>query len=1106
METAIRWCQRSTPADPTFLIIDVAGRTFKHCRITSSKGSSLQWEEISKNSKVPSFRAFDWNFLHNVVAIGQWSGEATVLRLENDQPTLSLRIKSERACNAVTFNSESLLATGLDRVRNDFCLNVYNIVHWAGNQQSNSLQPRQSPGAPVRKLATSEGITSIKFFLEQPNVLVAGVKGTCVRIYDLRENSGNPALQYQTTCVHNIAVDPCDANYFASAGQPRDCTVQLWDRRSTVRPTVGSGSFGSQFSSPDVPLLELKDVFKSQSDGEASSIWSIRYSIASPGSLGILGSGGVVRIFEMKKDWLDAEDMDHDGYSVQDLAQPVSISRTEAIGRTCPQSQRNSGPRSIDIMDSERVLAFDFINVLSSNRRPAAITLYGDQEIKIRELHARAPALASTFSMRASVAVGDIKGKVHDGISFIQAPSDGTISEALAAIQKKLETRSRISKHRPSTVAEANEDNDQSTMNDGWNDDAISTSSSPIKQVSQNASALGKKALMGSFEDALIMSEKSRRRCLEGYLFDADKNVQLVKEDFQLRWMWQWIGVAKRNAESRYMSNSIVDFNYLGVQNLWNSDIGTDPSLRLRSGITSEDISQRIVEHERSLELPPIDLPETSKPSHRRLCLFALGFDPTSDVLLARVKALALAGFNSEAALHALICSEPSLASTAMRSGPRNTQNKALSLFLSLYTNSEKCRDLLPQLASLAASETDPFINAINSLLKAQNASSGPSLGSVPGLPPLYHIGLALVTLPDGVLRSYLSTSLIRAVDTGDISYIPLTGLSQLCMRLFKRYLSQTGDLQSVALALAQVSPLYIRKPRVDAWRAEYRAQLNRCGLHIRRAQFDMQSTKLATRFDGKSTLEPPARQVSLACANCNGSLHRERESVSVSTPVPIGPHQPMHQLIEGQSQGLPRLPSSASTIAFSARAEDSFEASTDGSGSVSTSANTKPPTSPMGAYPQLFGTPKDGTMCPNCGARLPRCSVCEFWVGETDPRSKGVRADEVLRKELRDSLRPENWKVRGNGEEVEDEEEETGVSDGEKGRESSMDRQARKDDLLKGFVEICLSCTHVYHRRHAREWFGKHTECAAVGCHCRCAEIEGPWSWPRVNRERTGF
>jgi hypothetical protein len=38
----------------------------------------------------------------------------------------------------------------------------------------------------LRKLASSEPITSIKFFKDQPDTLVTGVKGQFVRIYDLR--------------------------------------------------------------------------------------------------------------------------------------------------------------------------------------------------------------------------------------------------------------------------------------------------------------------------------------------------------------------------------------------------------------------------------------------------------------------------------------------------------------------------------------------------------------------------------------------------------------------------------------------------------------------------------------------------------------------------------------------------------------------------------------------------------------------------------------------------------------------------------------------------------------------------------------------------------
>lgn len=184
MERAIRWSpSASSPtSDHRFLLIDVTGRAFKLNRVISFDGITLHHEALSTYSKVPAFRAFDWSPVdESLIAIGQASGDASVLRMaENSQESYSFPIRSPRPCNAVAFSHHGLLAAGVDRTRGDFCLNVWDV-----NQRLAMGGPKGSV-EPVKKLAASEPITSIKFFKDQPDMLVTGVKGQYVRIYDLR--------------------------------------------------------------------------------------------------------------------------------------------------------------------------------------------------------------------------------------------------------------------------------------------------------------------------------------------------------------------------------------------------------------------------------------------------------------------------------------------------------------------------------------------------------------------------------------------------------------------------------------------------------------------------------------------------------------------------------------------------------------------------------------------------------------------------------------------------------------------------------------------------------------------------------------------------------
>lgn len=127
------------------------------------------------------------------MAVGQNSGETLLLRIDDkSNDVIGLPVKHQRACNTVTFNTNGLLATGLDRVRNDFCLNVWDVnqrltswerekVGWGGMGGSVGKPP-----SPVRSLAGSETVTSVKWFTDAPMTLVAGVGNKYMRLYDLR--------------------------------------------------------------------------------------------------------------------------------------------------------------------------------------------------------------------------------------------------------------------------------------------------------------------------------------------------------------------------------------------------------------------------------------------------------------------------------------------------------------------------------------------------------------------------------------------------------------------------------------------------------------------------------------------------------------------------------------------------------------------------------------------------------------------------------------------------------------------------------------------------------------------------------------------------------
>jgi hypothetical protein len=174
MEAAIRWSPHSTRDNPRFLIIDVAGNRLRLCQIEEFSKSKVNYKQICIRDKLPNYTAFDWSKKDpSVVAVGSASGEATVVTLDPEKPDAeyihSFSNRHQRKCNSISLS-------GLDRVRNDVCLNIYDM-----NDSRVTAKDE-----PYKKLASSEAISSIKFFTGQPDMLVAGVSRQYVRIYDLR--------------------------------------------------------------------------------------------------------------------------------------------------------------------------------------------------------------------------------------------------------------------------------------------------------------------------------------------------------------------------------------------------------------------------------------------------------------------------------------------------------------------------------------------------------------------------------------------------------------------------------------------------------------------------------------------------------------------------------------------------------------------------------------------------------------------------------------------------------------------------------------------------------------------------------------------------------
>ncbi|KAJ5095801.1 hypothetical protein NUU61_005157 [Penicillium alfredii] len=861
MESAVRWSPTSSATEQRFLSVDVTGKSFHLCKVAGFDGKALRHEVLTTLTDVPLFRAFDWSTSNeNLIAVGQSSGEATVLRLDaNAKESLSFPVRNQRYCNAVAFSTHGLVASGLDRVRNDFCLNIWDV-----NQRLSPAGGYIGFTEPLRKLASSEPITSIKFFRDHPDTLVTGVKGQFVRIYDLREGPGNPSLQFPTRCVHNLAIDWLDENYIASCFPSNESTICVWDRRVGSRlasPSIGS-SAGNPESAQAATALQFKNVFNPK-----ASIWSLRFSKTNRGYLGALSSTGHFKTYDIAKDYLSEEyrasiDDTLGQGSFRNYPEPVYTKHVRDVCAPFDHPARGC-------TEKERIVTFDFLNFNISSQ-PSAIALDGNGQARI--VNTRPPCAPVDLSSQGVLACG-----VSSNDSDIRAIHP--LSEHISPISELVENiRTRVLSSSKDPEAGANSQLPASRV--------LGSEPVPSRENRERAMSLGSLGTSLTAKEALTLSTLSRFRCKEGYLFDEARNQQILADDQALQDCWSWVQRARADSSGMTMVVNGLDMNYLGVRNVWNNDLGHGFEKRRISSKADDpkSVAEAVIYLAEQLNLPEIKGCETAYPEHRRLCLRLCGAAQTHRELEELVKNLSAENQHTKAAALAIFQDEPKLAYLGLRSNESTQAHKLLSMAIAGAAKGDNGTDWEETCAEIAKELTDPYARAILALVSKGDWNA---VIKETTLPLRYRVEVALRWLPDAELTTYLKEATSEAMRQGDIEGVVLTGLGHKALGLFQSYIDKFNDVQTPVLAMSYTVPRIISNPacitQFEAWRETYRRQMNSWKLQLERARFDVGSRRFAVTVDGRKLTPAPPQQVSLTCNYCTRPLTQHDASSQIS-------------------------------------------------------------------------------------------------------------------------------------------------------------------------------------------------------------------------------
>lgn len=924
MEAAVRWSPLSTDDSRRFLLTDVAGNTLTLYQVDSLGKGPIEYTPVAHRDKVPNFTAFDWSRADDtLVALGLSSGEATVVKIEAGQPQSDplrkFTIKTQRKCNTITFSPENLLAVGLDRVRHDHCLTIYDI---------NKKEPHT-------KLCVSEAVTSVKFFPNRPNELLAAVNRNTIRLYDLRDSASSSSGQGTfgiTKLVNNIAIDPLDENYFASGGSSGDPQVTIWDRRFlNLNPTTPSPE-----STPNAAVLELRPALDNT---QTTTIWSIRYSGCKRGRFGLLSNHGELKVYDTSHHRISPSTRHTPAnfYGGSPRNSQHYVANTHVMCN--PQynvTQRQS--------DSSKCIAFDWISSSATDGQ-SLLTLHPNRKVDL--IHAPNPAHVQ-LTARDDLAIcrEDVliyePNKQHSSVSsevkaireknVQQTVVDHNVNNGNVIIDRlnPLDQHNLRALNGPMNTAAA--------RTEKWLDDEVGAAPTIVRQT--------------DFSDSLALISVQRRRCQEGYLLDCKRNLEIVAGDNELTKLWSTIDRFEELAQDGGMISESLDLAYLGVNAVWEGKLGKSPTRLVGSRALMparfEDSVRGILEMQ---QLPDFAGIETEKPEQRQLCLAICGSVFSLEDAKDRCDQLRDDHLHYKAVATALYHGYKGLSLDILRDLIRGKviQNIGLGALIASDRLNREQREMCSWLEEDAA---DPYLQAILVYL-----SSGKWLNVVNKLELELDLSdrltIAFKHLEDNQITALLERTTRSFTTAGNVEGVLLTGLTSQAMDLFQSYIKHTNDLQTAVLATAFTNPLYVDDIRWDMWKETYFMQMQAWRAFIERTKFTMQHNRKSAKFTttNQKLVKPPPRQLTLRCANCLGSLAKN---------------------------GIDDLPSSHNVSHSPTKIGAAAAA-----GTAAVDATRTRVTGPAASA---------GTVCPRCGSHLPRCALCMQWLGTPEPtRAKDV-------------------------------------------------------------------------------------------------------------------
>ncbi|KIW06348.1 uncharacterized protein PV09_02810 [Verruconis gallopava] len=851
MEAAIRWSPHSCPDRQQFLIVDVQANRLQLCQIEGLTSKIVTYKKLSKRDRLPNYTAFDWSKTQPyLVALGAQSGEANLVRIDpdrHDDARVSFPIRYPRKCNSIAFSTKDFLATGLDRVRNDHCMNIYDL------QGNNSAGLRSTE--PFRKLASSEPISSIKFFVNQPDTLVCGVTRQCIRLFDIRDNNSSGAHFFTTRQVHNLAIDPLDENYFISAGPAGEPIVSVWDRRMASK---SSPSTPSSESGPAGAVLEMKPAVENSNN---ANIWALRYSGTKRGCFGVLSSTGEFKVVETSRHSATTTlNTPINNFGGNFWASKDYIKRIHHLTYPWYDAENGRGEHS-------RVIGYDFVSAGILSDDIGILALRPNRDVELMKVPnvprklcftAKDELYIDNFLLQPSHPRILGGNPVAVDLASLQEEAKNSENVVRSTEQAKLKTEDRLGK----------------LSMENFGHKAPPSYETPLLASSGDKH---EQHLMMWFPeyvpkigDALDILRTQRRRCFEGYQLNPQKNKEIVSNDPWLVDMWDTIKRFDDLAKDKGMTAAGLDLSYLGIYSIWNNTLGMSRNRNIDGSPLGE---ARFISAVTSIvndkDYPSFQGHKTKYPAHRQLCLAMCGWTFSKERQRVFCERLMDNKEYYKAVVIAVMRGFKDLAQELLRSA---IQQKALSnIGLGAVIACESVNSEQRELCEWMAEETDdPYLKALlNYFIKGD----WKIVADMPQLALSDRVGVALKYLDDKRLDEFIKIRTKEAMLIGNIEGLVLTGLSDQSITLFSNYIRKFNDLQTAVLAMSFTCPLYLDDFRFDMWKETYKLQMQTWRAFHERTKYLEAHAQTSKTHDGRLFGTVDERPATLRCPHCLNPL-----------------------------------------------------------------------------------------------------------------------------------------------------------------------------------------------------------------------------------------